>query len=31
MHKTFIATVLALGMSLPVYAEQFSTAIVTVC
>lgn len=26
MHKTFIATALALGMSLPVYAEQFSNS-----
>lgn len=26
MHKTFIATALALGMCLPVYAEQFSNS-----
>ena len=26
MHKTFIATALALGICLPVYAEQFSNS-----
>ena len=26
MHKTFIATALALGMSLPVYAEQYTNS-----
>ena len=26
MHKTFIATALALGMCLPVYAEQYTNS-----